>query len=321
MTIDKIAKCILENKKVLVFSHNRPDGDTIGSGVALYYALKQFNIECTLVCDSEIPDKFKFICGDLYKTTNEITESFDAHIAVDCSCDSMIGGAYNLFISNKNTFNIDHHVSNTKYAKFNYVLDNASCCENIYDLITELKAEITPQIANSLLLGIITDTGAFAHSNATEKTLLYASKLVGLKADIHEIIQKMFKEQSKERAKLFSHTTNKISYYLDGKVAVLVISEEDLKTCNAKDNMTEGFIDFALSVRGVEVAISLLEIGTRKYKISFRSKGVVNVNEIASIYGGGGHILASGAMLCGYLEDIIDKLVYNVKQRIWLMDL
>lgn len=317
MTIKEISNRISKLKKVLVFSHNRPDGDTIGCGVALYYALKQLGIDCTLVCDSEIPDKFNFICGDLYKKTSEITDSFDAHIAVDCSCDSMIGGAYNLFISNKNTFNIDHHVSNTKYAKFNYVLDNASCCENVYDLIKELNVEITKQIADSLLLGIITDTGAFAHSNTTSSTLLYASELVGLKADIHEIIQKMFKEQSKERAKLFSHTTNNISYYLDGKVAVLLISEEDLKTCNAKDNMTEGFIDFALSVRGVEVAISLLEISKRKYKISFRSKGLVNVNEIASLYGGGGHVLASGAMLCGYVEDIIDKLVYNVKQRLW----
>ena len=146
--------------------------------------------------------------------------------------------------------------------------------------------------------------------------MLAVSELIALGGDLHEIIYKMFKEQSKQRAKLFSHTTNKISYYLDGKVAVLTIEESDLKLCDATDNMTEGFIDFALNVRGVEVAISLLEIGKLKYKISFRSKGNINVNEIASLYGGGGHILASGAMLNGYKEDIIDKLVYNVKQRL-----
>ena len=317
MTISEIAKEILKFKKVLIFSHNRPDGDTIGSATALYYALKSLGVECDLVCDSEIPAKYDFVCKNFYKQTDEISTIYDAHIAVDCSSQAMFLGAYKLFTSNKNTFNIDHHVSNEMYAKFNYVVDSGACAENIFDLISELKVEITPEIANSLLLGIITDTGAFAHSNTTSKTLLYASKLVELKGDVHNIIYKMFKEQSKERAKLFSHTTNKISYYLDGKVGVLVIKQEDLLHCNAKDNMTEGFIDFALNVRGVEVAISLLEISKMKFKISFRSKGTINVNEIASIYGGGGHILASGCMLCGYVEDIIDKLVYNVKQRLW----
>ena len=105
-------------------------------------------------------------------------------------------------------------------------------------------------------------------------------------------------------------------YHLEDKVAIIVVSKKDLEECEATDNMTEGFIDFPLTVRTVEVAISLLEIKKNTYKISFRSKGKVDVNEIASLYGGGGHILASGAMLNGYKEDIIDKLVYNVSQRL-----
>ena len=107
--------------------------------------------------------------------------------------------------------------------------------------------------------------------------------------------------------------------YCGFDVTVLIRKEDskkDLEDCGANDSMTEGFIDFPLTVRNVEVAFSLLEIANNRYKISMRSKGKVNVNEIASIYGGGGHILASGAMMNGYREDIIDKLVYNVKQRI-----
>ncbi len=317
MTIIEIANQIKKLNKVLIFSHNRPDGDTIGSATALRLALIELGKEVDLVCDSEIPEKFYIVKGaNLYLRTEEVEKEYDGFIAVDCSAKSMFNGAYNLFTSNKNNFNIDHHISNTKYAKFNFVEDRAACCELIYDLIEALNVEINEDMANSLLLGIVTDTGSFAHSNTTEKTLDYASKLVAKNGDLHLIIQKMFKDQSRTRATLYSRVISKMRYYLEDKVGVIVISQNDLTECNAKDNMTEGFIDFPLTVRTVEVAISLLEVGDKRYKISFRSKGKVDVNEIASIYGGGGHVLASGAMLNGYLEDIIDKLVYNVKQRL-----
>ena len=228
----------------------------------------------------------------------------------------MFGTSYDLFLSSKNTFNIDHHISNDKYAKYNYVLDNGANCENVYDIINALGVKIDKDIADALLLGIVTDTGSFAHSNTTPNTLSISSKLLSLGGDLRNIIFKMFKDQSKERAKLYSRIISKMQYFLDDKVGVLVIEKKDLEECNANDTMTEGFIDFPLTVRTVEVAISLLETGKNQYKISLRSKGKVNVNEIASIYGGGGHVLASGARLNGYKEDVIDKLVYNVKQRL-----
>ena len=322
MTIIEIVEQIKKLNKVLIFSHNRPDGDTIGSATALRHALIKLGKEVDLVCDSVIPEKFFFIKGaDCYLKTEEVLDIYDGFIAVDCSAKSMFNGAYNLFMSNKNTFNIDHHISNSKYAKFNYVEDRPACAELMCDIIECLGVEIDEDIANSLLLGIVTDTGNFAHSNTTEKTLSYASKLVGKKANLHLIIQKMFKDQSRNRATLYSRVISKMRYYLEDKVGVIVISQNDLNECNANDTMTEGFIDFPLTVRTVEVAISLLEVADKRYKISFRSKGKVDVNEIASLYGGGGHILASGAMLNGYLEDIIDKLVYNVKQRLEWTDL
>ncbi len=316
-TITEIASKIKSLKSALIFSHARPDGDTIGSATALRNALISLGINADLVCDSAIPEKFSFIDGvEYYLTPDKITKEYDGFIAVDCSVPSMFQGAYTLFTKNKNTFNIDHHVSNAKYAKYNYVYDNSSNSENVYELIEALGVDITEEMANSLLLGIVTDTGNFAHSNTTEKTLKCASNLVGKDANLNYIIYKMFKDQTKERAKLYARVISKMSYYLEDQMVVLVVNKSDLEECNASESMTEGFIDFPMSVRGVEVAISLLEVDDKKYKISFRSKGKVNVNEIASLYGGGGHILASGAMLCGYKEDIIDKLVYNVSQRL-----
>ena len=317
MTITEISSQILKLNKVLIFSHNRPDGDTVGSATALRLALLKLGKTACLVCDSDIPEKFFIVNGaSEFLRTEAVTDEYDGFIAVDCSTSSMFNGAYNLFTKNKNNFNIDHHVSNTNYAKFNCVEDRASCCELMFDVIKSLGVEIDKDIADCLILGIVTDTGNFAHSNVTASTLEYASKLVENGANLHLISQKMFKDQSKNRANLYARTISNIRYYLEDKVGIIVITKKDLQECNAVDTMTEGFIDFPLTVRTVEVAISMLEVADKRYKISFRSKGKVNVNEIASIYGGGGHILASGAMLSGYLEDIIDKLVYNVKQRL-----
>lgn len=317
MTITQIADKIKTLKSALIFSHVRPDGDTIGSATALRNALISLGIDADLVCDSDIPEKFYMLDGaNSYIKPNQVKKSYDGFIAVDCSVPSMFQYAYTLFTTNKNTFNIDHHISNSLYAKYNCVVDKSSNCENIYDLILALGVKITENIANSLLLGIVTDTGNFYHSNTTSETLLCASNLLKYNANLNYIIFKMFKDQSKQRANLYTRVISKMQYFLDDKVAVLVVTKKDLEDCNATDVMTEGFIDFPLTVRSVEVAISLLETGDKRYKISFRSKGKVNVNEIASLYGGGGHILASGAMLNGYKEDIIDKLVYNVKQRL-----
>ena len=317
MTISEIALKIKRLKSALIISHNRPDGDTIGSALALKTALSYLGINASVACESDIPEKFNFLSGDeTFLKPESVNREYDGYIAVDCSVPTMFPKFYEIFTKKKTTFNVDHHVSNSRYAKYNYVCDTGANTENIYDLIVELGVEIDEKIANFLLLGIVTDTGNFAHSNTTSKTLLIASKLVEKKADINKIIYKMFKDQTRERAMLYSKVINKMEYYLDGQVAVITISKKDLQECGANDSMTEGFIDFPLTVRTVEVAFSLLETANNRYKISMRSKGKVNVNEIASIYGGGGHILASGAMMNGYREDIIDKLVYNVKQRI-----
>ena len=317
MTLTEIASKIKNLKNVVIFSHNRPDGDTIGSATALKLALEKLGANVTLCCNADVPSKFFYIKGaNEYQSSLNIKGEFDGFIAVDCSCESMFDTAYSLFKSHKNTFNIDHHVSNTRYAKNNYVEDTGACCEILYKLITLLGVEICSDIANSLLLGIVTDTGNFGHSNATANTLYCASKLMEKGGNLHQTVKKMFKDQSKERASLYTRVISNMQYYLDGKVAVIITTKKDLQDCNADSNMTEGFIDFPLTVRTVEVAISLLEVGNLQYKISLRSKGIVNVNEIAGLYGGGGHILASGAMLKGYKEDIIDKLVYNVKKRL-----
>ncbi len=317
MTITEIATELKKAKSVLIFSHNRPDGDTVGSATALRLALQKLGVKADIVCNSVIPDKLKYLCGvDNYVKTPEKDVQYSMHVSVDCANENMFTELIGVYSKNSVTINVDHHVSNTKYAKLNYVQEASSTCEIIYDLINELGVEIDSEIAECLLTGIVTDTGGFAHSNVTENTLYVASLLKRAGADLHKIIKINFKTQSRQRSNLYTSVISKMRYRLDGKVGIIIITIKDLEDAGAVDNLTEGFIDYPLTVDTVEVAISLLETGKNRYKISLRSKGKVNVNEIASLYGGGGHVLASGALLNGYLEDIIDKLCYNVEQRL-----
>ena len=320
MTKLAIISKLKQLKSVLIFSHNRPDGDTIGSAIALYLAFKKLGVTASLCCESQIPQKYDYLPEvKLYEKSAKYAEKvggFDAVISVDCASEVMFSDAYKVYNKGKIKFNIDHHISNSRYADYNYVEETSATTEIMLSIIKGMGVEIDANIADCLLLGIVTDTGNFAHSNVSNVTLENASVLLKAGGNLNKTVREMFKNQSRERAELYAKTISKIRYELDGKLAFIVISRKDIVNAGGDDSVTEGFIDFPLSIKGVEVAISLLETGDKRYKISFRSKGVVNVNEIASIYGGGGHILASGAVMNGYLEDIIDKLTFNVKQRI-----
>lgn len=316
MTITEITAELKKAKSVLIFSHNRPDGDTVGSATALRLALMKLGVKADLVCAHDIPEKLGYIKTACNYQKQIPAEDYQAYVAVDMANEFMFTELHASFLKHKNTFNIDHHISNSKYAKFNFVENSSATCEIIYKIILELGVEIDSEIANSLMTGIVTDTGAFHHSNVTSQTLTVASSLLSKGADLHYIMKRNFKDQPKERSILYGKVISKMRLYLDDKVGVLTITRKDIEDSNALDNMTEGFIDYPMTINSVEVAISLLETGKNRYKISFRSKGKVDVNEIASIYGGGGHIQASGALINGYMEDIIDKLVFNVKQRL-----
>lgn len=310
-TLKDVAIELKKHSKILIFCHNRPDGDTLGSAFALKYALEQIEGKTAdVVCAQSIPDKYAPL--DYLKGAylpKEISSTYDCHISVDCASEMMLGDSYSIYAKNVNTINVDHHVSNERYAKLNYVEDRASCCEIIYGLINYLGREKTQSVVNSLLLGLVTDTGNFMHSNVTKETLQIASELVGNGADLHKISYAMFKNQKIERAKLYAHVIDGVRFFENGKIAIISIFKSDFEKFSASQDMTEGFIDFPLSIEGVEVAVSIMETKNNAYKISLRSKGKVNVNEVASTFGGGGHVLASGCLICGFYEDVKEKII------------
>ena len=315
-TLQQIANRIKQAKQVLIIAHMRPDGDAFGSALSLSCALDYLGIKNEVCVETDIPSNLRFIDGlQAVKKTPE--KEYDLLITVDSSDEQRLGALLDEFYRAKrkvDTINVDHHISNTKYAKMNYVRECAANCMNIAMLIAYMGVPMDKKIAEYLLLGLLTDSGNFAHDDVNEETFLLASKLMAAGADIRYYNYNLFKKQPKARAALHALTMSGMRFYFDDRFAVITITREAMKKCGADNDMTEGFVDFPLNVDTVEVAASIMEVGYRQYKISLRSKTYADVNGIAGTFGGGGHVRAAGCMLFGELEEVVDRLSYAVSQ-------
>lgn len=316
-TLQQIAQRLKCAKSVVIVGHMRPDGDAFGSAFALACALEKLNIRTQVCVESDIPSNLTFVEG-MERVRKKPSEEYDLFVAVDCSEDHRLGALQEEFFLAKrkriDTVNIDHHITNSRFARYNYVRECAANCMNIATLIKYMGVSFDKKIAEYLLLGLLTDSGNFSHDDANEEVFTLAAELVKAGADVRYYNYNLFKKQPKARAALFAKTMSGIRYYHDSRFAAAVITKQAMETCGADIGMTEGFVDFPLNVDTVEVAATLLEVKKGQYKISLRSKEYADVSKIAGCYGGGGHIRAAGCMLFGDIEEVLDKLSYTVSQ-------
>ncbi len=314
-TTEEIIEKLNSAKNVAVFCHARPDGDALGGALALCIALNNAGKNAVMCCEDEVPEKFLFLPTMSLVNHKLPQNDYDTFISVDCADLARMGVFTDRYRKFKGcTINIDHHFSNTGYAKYNYVLERPASCEVLTDLFRAAGYEITEDMANLLMLGVITDSGNFSHADVTANTYICAAALRDCGADVQSLNYHVFSRQTKERALLYARAMSTIGFALDGLFAYIFITQEAMKELGADKSLTEGFIDFPLSVDGVEVAASLLEFKKGEYKISLRSKGRVNVNDVAAKFGGGGHVLASGCMIFGEQDEALAKLIEAVKQ-------
>lgn len=316
-SIDEVVNILKNSKRVGVFCHARPDGDALGGLLALTIALRNAGKYAVAFCEDAPPEKYCFLSAMKEVKTSFENAEFDLLVSVDCADSSRMGCFSKEYTKFKGaTLNIDHHISNTKFAKYNFVIECPASCQILTDILTKAQFGIDKEIADLLMLGLITDTGNFVHSDVTAASFRTAALLRDKGADVQAINYYMFQHQSRERAELYGRVMRNIHYAHEDKFAYIIISAKDLEESGADKSMTEGFVDFPLTIDGVEVSASILEFKEGQYKTSLRSKGKVNVNAVASAFGGGGHILASGCMLFGSLEEVIDKLNYAVYQNL-----
>lgn len=300
-----------------ITGHVRPDGDCIGSCMSLY------NYLCGIYKDKQIdvflefvPEVYQFIHNvDRVNTTYETDTVYDVFISLDCGDVLRLGAAKELFEAATYTINIDHHISNTKFADFNHVkADASSTCETLYPLLE--KEHITSEIATSLYTGIIHDTGVFKHSNTSKQTLEIAGELIAYGIPFSKIIDESFYQKTYMQNQLLGRCLTESILLLDGKCIVSTITKKILDFYGASAKDIDGIIDQLRITKGVEVAILIHETNPLEYKVSMRANGDVNVSEIAVLYGGGGHVKAAGCTMTGTEYDVINNLVREIDARL-----
>jgi len=314
----EIVKLIAEAGGVAIFPHISADGDAIGSSLALALALRSAGKKAVVYIDENIPAIYRFLPGnELTSFYDPQDEVMDINIALDTGDVERLGTRGEAFFNAPCTINIDHHVTNTKFALFNYVdASAASTGEIIYTLLRKLKYSIDKDIAACLYTAVSTDTGGFQYSNTTAQTHKIAAELITTGIDIGELSQKIFESTTYTKLKLTQKAIEKLELSEDGRLAVLLISRVDLQSVGASDEDCDGIVNIGRSIEGVEVSIVIREKDTGGVRVNLRSKTYVDVSEIAAAFGGGGHKRAAGCTVDGDLQEVKDKIAAAVKEKL-----
>ncbi len=317
MSYSKILETLLQfDKDYLVGTHISPDSDAIGSSVALYLALESTGKNVTLFLESDLNPRFHGLVPSHVKIIHTVPDGEYVFVGVDCATQKRLCEENEKLLSNSiASFNIDHHTSNELWGE-TYFIDSvspAAACI-VYQILIDLKIDISKEIASLLYAGILDDTGFFRFSNTTANSLIVASKLVELGAKPADISNIIHFEVPKRVVKLRANALNTLDFYLDDKVAIIYITEDMLNKANCTSEDAEGLVDFARSVSGVLLAFFIRQIDTKKWKVSSRSKvSKYDVNQLAGRFGGGGHKMAAGFTLSGTLEECIQSIIKESK--------
>ena len=303
-----------------ITGHARPDGDCMGSTMAMYmYLTKNYPEKRIDIFLEPIPESYGQIARLDEVCTDFVTdvEKYDAFVVIDCEY-TRTGQAQSLFENANLKLNVDHHISNKGCGDINYIVPSASsACELVYDLIGEERLD--DDIALALYLGMIHDTGVFQYSNTSPKTLRTAAKLIEFKFDFSTIIEESFYQKTYMQNLLLGKAVNESVLILDGHAIYSVVSKELMKEYNAKSSDLEGIVNQLRNTKGVDCAIFMYEVEEGEYKVSLRSNDNVNVSEIAKSFGGGGHVKAAGVTMNGTDKEIVSKLSDSIREQLKLL--
>lgn len=292
-------------RSVAIITHIRPDGDAYGSLIALGLALEDQGKRVSLFCEDGMIDKYRFLpASDRVAPPRANPPDADALIAVDCTAAKRLGDAFGGW-GFPPWLNIDHHESNERFGKIN-IVDPArpATGELLFELFRHAGWPVTPAIADNLFVAISTDTGSFRFRNTTARTFEVAAELSRLGARIGDLSLACYGSFPLRRTRLLREILGNLSLDCGDRLAFYQITQEMYARTGARPEDTEGMIETIISNEGVELAIVFEERKNGTVKMSFRSKGLVNVNEIARRFGGGGHAQAAGAELPGPIETV-----------------
>lgn len=302
---------------IVISGHIRPDGDCVGSCMAVYLYLKKTMPQAKVsVCLEQPADIFSCIQDfDKINTTFQIEETPDVFIALDCE-KTRLGEAEKIFDKAKKTINIDHHISNEHGSgDIDYIdVKASSASELVYDVLDKQYLDV--EIAKAIYIGIIHDTGIFQYSNTSPKTMRTVAELITYGFDFPTLIDETFYEKTYVQNQILGRALLESILFMDGKCVVSYVDQKTMKFYDVTPKDLEGIVSQLRIIKGVECAIFMYEVETQEYKVSLRSCKYVDVSKVAEFFGGGGHVRAAGCTMNGTFYDVVNNLSEQIEKQI-----
>lgn len=314
---DKLSRYLEGAHRIAIAGHTRPDGDCVGSCLALYGYLKknypQLQVDVYL---ENVPEAYRVLeDADKVITDGGDGAAHDVFFALDSSDKERLAGAVRYFDTAARTVCIDHHISNRGYGDENVIHPKASSTCEVLARLMDLE-HLNQKIAEALYVGIICDTGCFKHSNTGEQTMVITGKLMSLGVRFSKLTDEVFYQKTYTQNQLLGRCLLESFLMFSGRCIISVADRKVMDFYKAESSDLEGVIDQMRVTKGVEVAVLLTEIGELYYKVSMRSNAFVDVAKIAGHFGGGGHIRAAGCSMSGTKYDVINNLTRLIEEQL-----
>ena len=313
-TLTNIADVLNGGKCILILPHIHPDGDTIGSSLALLLALKKIGKKATILVEDEVPSSLNFL--PLEYIYHELPQDVcpDVIVAVDASDLDRLGTRADYLKHAARTINIDHHITNVQFAEYNHIdVKAAATGEIIYELLQKMNIAIDKEIAICIYCALSTDTGSFKYDNTTAKTHRVTADLLEYGLDLNEITVTLYQNKPYEKLKLLGEVLNTLELHYAGKLSILSVTQDMIEKVKADPTDADGLVEYARDIEGVEVAVLLKELSPAEIKVGLRSKYKVDVSKVAADFGGGGHRKASGCTLQGSIQEAGKQIIKAFK--------
>lgn len=317
MSLPEVVALIQRKKSFLITGHVSPEGDVLGSGLALALALRRMGKSAEVVNRDPFPRQLLFLPHEgLYSQRETITQPAEVLIVVDCGTLERTG--YKRPLPAEVLVNIDHHVTNPSFGDVNWVLPTATATgEMIYDLLKALGVAITPPMATCLYTALATETGSFRYVNTSSKSLRIAAELIECGASPVQIAHALYDANTSGQMQLLGEVLTTMEIRPEDRLAWIRVTQSQLERTRTTLEDTEDFVNYPRSIEKVEVAIFFREAGPEQYKISFRSQGKVDVSLLAKRLGGGGHSYAAGCTRFGPWEKVKELVLASAREAIY----
>lgn len=314
MMLQRIEDLVVRKKVFLITAHEKLDGDALGSELAFWHLLKGMGKEATIYNQDPTPANYRFLPGsDRIVHTLPDPKEFEVAVILDCGDLERVGAEAGRIAAIPSLINIDHHVSNGGFCEAALLDSQASSTgELVFRLAVHMGEPITPAMAAALYTAVLTDTGGFRYGNTSRQALAAAAALVEAGARPQWISENVYESNPPEKLRLLAEVLPTLSLEAGGRVASLTVLQRMFAAAGALPEHTEGFVDIPRTIRGVDVSVLFSELPDGRFKVSMRSKGQVDVEQVARAFGGGGHLNAAACRLEGELPEVRRRIIEGI---------